>query len=59
MYRIISFGVYEINSKASMVCRCAKFRKNIRVKSVLILPEGDIMKVTKNKSLMIPEVFMQ
>lgn len=59
MFPIIRFNAYEIDSKVCFICRKDKIEKDIPVKSWLLIPENDLEKVQQDRTLMIPEIFMQ
>ncbi len=59
MLPTIRFIAYEIDSKVCFFSNNDKVRKDIPIKSWLIIPDNDIDKVKEDRSLMIPEIFMQ
>jgi len=59
MLPTISFIAYEIDSMVCFICKKDKIRKNIPVKSWILIPDNDTEKVKRDPSLMIPEIFMQ
>jgi len=59
MFATIRFIAYEIDSKVSFIHRKEKIEKDIPVKSWILIPENDIDKLQQDRSLVIPEIFMQ
>lgn len=59
MLPTIRFGAYEIDSRIVFICRKDKIEQDIPVKSLLLIPDNDPLKVEQDRSLMIPEIFMQ
>ena len=55
----IRFIAYEIDSMVCFINRKDKIKKNIPVKSWVLIPDNDMEKVKQDPSLMIPEIFMQ
>jgi len=59
MLPIIRFIAYEIDSKVCFISTKDKIEMDIPVRSWILIPENDIAKVEKDRTLFIPEIFMQ
>jgi hypothetical protein len=59
MYSTIRFIAYEIDSKVCFISPKDRIEKDIPVKSWILIPENDVAKVEMDRTLFIPEIFMQ
>ena len=58
MQKLIRFYAYEIESKVWFICKQEKLKKDMIVKSLVIIPEDETKMVSDNQNLSIPEIFM-
>ena len=58
MQKIIKFYAWEIESKVWFICKQEKLKKDMVVKSLVIIPEEEAKSVCDNENLSIPEIFM-